>query len=381
MTAPSLSVHVQHRQGTFEIKAAFTAEPGITTLFGKSGAGKSSLISMIAGLTRPDYGTIRLGERTLFDSDTQVHMPPEDRQVGYVFQDARLFPHMSVLRNLRYGWGRIAPENRTDQFHKVVELLGLSSLLNRNPVHLSGGEKQRVAIGRALLSNPDILLMDEPLASLDAARKSEILPYIETLAQDFALPVVYVSHAIEEVVRLTNSLVLMSNGATLAQGPVEDLMSRLDLGPVTGRYEAGAVLLPTVFQHLEDVQLTKLDLLGHDIFVPGLDLAPGTPLRLRVRARDISVALNKPQQTSLLNMLPGTVCEIEQCSGPQLTIAIEITPKEAAASSHRLLARITQKSLKDLGIVVGTPVWAMIKSVAIDRHSLGGHGRGNERTE
>lgn len=379
MSDQTLTVQLRHRQGGFDIDASFDAGPGITTLFGRSGAGKSSIISMIAGLTRPDQGRICLGDRDLFDAERGIDLAPEDRAVGYVFQDARLFPHMSVLGNLRYGWGRLEAEKRPQTFDKVAELLDLNPLLNRKPVNLSGGEKQRVAIGRALLSNPQILLMDEPLASLDAARKSEILPYIETLAQDFRLPVIYVSHAIEEVVRLTDSLVLISDGRTVAQGPVEELMSRLDLGPVTGRYEAGAVLSPSVSAHLSDLHLTQLDVLGHPMFVPAIELPVGEELRLRVRARDVSLALNKPEGTSLLNMLPGVVREIDQDGGPQVTIAMDITPQNDLSDGQTLLARITRKSLLDMKLAPGTPVWAMIKSVAIDRHSLGGHGRKPKR--
>ena len=381
---PLLSLNVQRRRGDFTVDVNIKAGPGVTTLFGKSGAGKSTIVAMLAGLIKPDSGHIRIGEQTLFDSAQGIDVPPERRQVGYVFQDARLFPHMSVMGNLRYGLNRLGTSKHAETFKRVVALLGLDHLLDRRPANLSGGEKQRVAIGRALLSNPRILLMDEPLASLDAARKSEILPYIERLSADFEMPVVYVSHAVEEVVRLSDTLVLISNGCVAAQGDVEDIMGRIDLGPLTGRYEAGAVLNPTVGEHIAQHRLTKLSLLGHAMFVPMVDLPLGASVRLRVRARDVSLALTRPVGTSILNIVPCTVREIDPGSGPHVEIALNVSPHETAlglarATPQTVLARITQKSLTDMQLEPGKPVHALIKAVAIDRHSLGGHGAGTKR--
>ncbi|MCW8915994.1 MAG: molybdenum ABC transporter ATP-binding protein [Magnetovibrio sp.] len=383
MIENTLKIDIRHKAGDFGIKAKIEAQPGITTLFGKSGAGKSSIISMIAGLVQPDSGRITIGEEVLFDSSQNINRAPENRNIGYVFQDARLFPHMNVRQNLSYGLGRMEADQRQPQFDAVVTLLGLENLLTRKPLKLSGGEKQRVAIGRALLSNPAVLLMDEPLASLDAARKSEILPFIENLAQEFALPIIYVSHAVEEVVRLSDSLVLISEGHVAAQGTVEALMSRIDLSPITGRYEAGAVLTPIVSEHLTDLNLTQLNLLGHNLFVPAVPITPDTAIRLRVRARDVSLALERPQGTSVLNMVPGQIHEIDQDDGPHATVAIKVqgTPANTdQPQDQTILARITKKSLQDMNLQNGVTVWAMIKSVAIDRHSLGGHGRGTKRS-
>ena len=377
-----LSLNVQRRTGDFAIDVKIEAGPGITALFGKSGAGKSTVVAMLAGLIKPDSGHIRVDGHTLFDSAQGIDIAPEHRHVGYVFQDARLFPHMSVAKNLRYGLNRLEPAKRTETFERVISLLGLESLLQRRPANLSGGEKQRVAIGRALLSNPRILLMDEPLASLDAARKSEILPYIERLATDFELPVVYVSHAVEEVVRLSDTLVLISNGHVAAQGDVEEIMGRIDLGPLTGRYEAGAVLTPSVEAQVSEHHLTKLSLLGHDMFVPAVDLALGQRVRLRVRARDVSLALTRPEGTSILNILPCTVREIQSGPGSHVEVALSVTPRGAdtpTSNPQTVLARITQKSLTDMKLKTGKPVHALIKAVAIDRHSLGGYGAGTNR--
>ena len=379
---PLLSLDVKRRSGDFSINAKIEAGPGITSLFGKSGAGKSTIVAMLAGLIKPDSGHIRIGAHTLFDSAQGIDIAPERRHVGYVFQDARLFPHLSVAKNLRYGLGRLEAAKRTETFERVVALLGLGHLLERRPANLSGGEKQRVAIGRALLSNPRILLMDEPLASLDAARKSEILPYIERLSTDFNLPVVYVSHAVEEVVRLSNTLVLISKGQVAAQGDVEDIMGRIDLGPLTGRYEAGAVLTPTVEEHIDAHHLTRLSLLGHDMFVPKVDLPHGQRVRLRVRARDVSLALTRPKGTSILNILPCTVREIQPGAGTHVEVALSVSPRSAdiaESGPQTVLARITQKSLTDMKLETGKPVHALVKAVAIDRHSLGGYGPGTNR--
>lgn len=385
MREPLLALNLHHQLGDFTIDVNIEAGPGITTLFGKSGAGKSTIIAMLAGLIKPDGGTIRIGGETLFDSSQGINVPAEQRKVGYVFQDARLFPHMSVERNLRYGINRLPSVKHRETFDRVVALLGLEDILNRRPGNLSGGEKQRIAIGRALLSNPRILLMDEPLASLDAARKSEILPYIERLSADFDLPVIYVSHAVEEVVRLSDTLVLISQGRVAAQGNVEDIMGRIDLGPLTGRYEAGAVLNPIVKNQVPEHGLTRLTLKGHDMFVPAVDLPAGQCVRLRVRARDVSLALTRPEGTSILNILPCSVREIDSASGAHVEVALSVTSSDGAPDGpddapQTVLARITQKSLHDLQIRPESQIYALIKAVAIDRHSLGGHGTGTKRS-
>lgn len=362
-SGPVLDVDVRHRLGDFELEARFTASSGLTALFGRSGSGKTTLINILAGLERPRAGRIVVGDRVLFDSAAGIDLPPERRRLGYVFQEGRLFPHLSVRANLRYG-ARFAPAgDRHQSLDAVIWLLDLGPLLDRRPGTLSGGEKQRVAIGRALLASPRLLLMDEPLASLDAQRRGDILPYIESLRDDLGLPIVYVSHAVEEVVRLADTMVLLSDGRTVAAGSVEEIMSRLELRPLTGRHEAGAVLSASVAGHDEGFDLTRLALNGTDIVVPRLPMAAGTPLRVRVRARDVALSLTRPTDLSVLNVIEGRVTEIETGEGPQVDVLLDV--------GQPLIARITRKSVHDLGLAPGSRVFALIKAVAIDRHSLG----------
>ena len=361
-----LEVAAAAKFGSFALDVRFSVAPGgITALFGRSGAGKTSTVNVIAGLRRPDSGRIVLDGQTLFDSNSGVDVPPERRRIGYVFQEGRLFPHMTVAANLRYGMRRTAATGRRIDFDHIVALLGLSDLLGRHPARLSGGEKQRVAIGRALLTCPRLLLMDEPLASLDAQRKGEILPFIERLRDDLKIPVVYVSHLMEEIVRLADTVVLLSDGRVAAEGPLDEVMSRLDLRPLTGRYEAGAVITATVTGKDEAFDLTHLDFAGGTIFVPQLDVAAGRTIRVRIRARDVSLAVSPPAGISILNVFPGTVLEIA-ADGAFADIVVDI--------GTRIWARITARSLHEMNLGVGSPVFALVKAVAIDRHSLGRAG-------
>lgn len=357
--------------GNFALDVAFAVEQGgITALFGRSGSGKTSTVNLIAGLARPDWGTVRLDGRILFDSTARIDMPPERRRIGYVFQEGRLFPHLSVAGNLAYGMRRVAPAARAVSFDHVVELLGLGVFLRRHVAGLSGGEKQRVAIGRALLSSPRLLLMDEPLASLDAPRKAEILPFIERLRDELKIPVVYVSHAMEEIVRLADRVVLLSDGRIAATGTLDDVMGRLDLRPLTGRYEAGAVITATVTGHDEAFGLTRLSFPGGVLQVPGLTVETGEQLRLRIRARDVALSVQQPVEISILNVFPGVVAEIAT-DGVFADVIVNMgTP---------IWARITARSLHDLKLRQGSRVFALIKAVAIDGHSLGRRGRPAER--
>lgn len=356
-----IEVDVRRRLGDVLIQAAFTSPPGgITALFGRSGAGKTALVNLLAGLDRPDEGRIAVDGTVLFDSEAGINLPPEKRRLGYVFQEARLFPHMSVRRNLTYGMKR---DSGGVVFDHVVELLDLARLLDRGPRDLSGGEKQRVAIGRALLASPRLLLMDEPLASLDMARKSEILPFIERLRDELAIPIVYVSHAMEEIVRLADTLVIMSDGKVAAVGSVEELMSRLDLRPLTGRYEAGAVLTVTVESHDMKAAITKLSFDGMTLIVPLADIPVGEELRIRIRARDVSLSLGAPKDISILNVFAGRVAEISDRKDGQVDVIVD--------TGTRIWARITRLAARRLALEPGKPVHALIKAVAIDRQSLG----------
>jgi len=367
----TLEVDIAHRLGAFELQARFTTAGRLTALFGRSGAGKTSLINIIAGLLRPDRGRIAVDGTVLADSERGIFVPKHRRHIGYIFQEHRLLPHLTVRHNLLYGRWFTAAKDRRESLDHVVSLLGIGALLDRRPGTLSGGEKQRVAIGRALLASPRLLLMDEPLASLDEARKGEILPYLERLRDEVRIPIVYVSHSIAEVTRLADTMVLLSDGKVAAEGPVADVMSRLDLYPLTGRYEAGAVIEARVAAHDDAAQLTTLAAAAGSLRAPRLELAVGTPVRLRIRARDVMLALQPPTGISALNILPGTVAQMRKSGGPIVELQLD-------CNGDALLARITQQSVQALGLAVGRPVYAVIKSIAFDRRSLGLPGPAHE---
>ncbi len=363
-----IEVDVERRIGAFDLAARFAApESGITALFGRSGAGKTMLVNMIAGLVRPDRGRIVIAGETLFASGRRIDLPPERRRLGYVFQEARLFPHYSVRGNLAYGRPR-GGHRRLASFETVVALLGLERLLDRRPGDLSGGEKQRVAIGRALLAEPRLLLMDEPLASLDAARKAEILPFIERLRHELRLPIIYVSHAMEEIVRLADTLVLLADGRVAAVGTVEELTSRLDLRPLTGRYDAGAVVRATVAQHDAQFGLSELAFPGGRLRVAQLSLPLGTPVRARIQARDVAVATAQPVGLSIRNVFPARIVEVAAHEGAIVDLRLDIGTAEAPVA---LWARVTRRAVQELALAPGRAVFALVKSVAVDRRSLG----------
>jgi molybdate transport system ATP-binding protein len=337
---------------------------GVTALFGASGSGKTTVLRCIAGLARAQEGLVALDGECWQDSARGVFLPAHERACGYVFQEANLFPHLSVLGNLKYGWRRVPAGERRFTIDRTVELLGIGPLLARRPANLSGGERQRVAIARALLSNPRLLLMDEPLASLDASRKGEILHYIERLRDEMQIPIVYVSHAIEEVVRLADTLVVMSEGRAIASGSVTDLAARLDLRPFLGRFEAGAVIEASVAEHDLDHGLARLRFDGGELYAPDVEALRGERVRVRIRARDVSLALSAPRDASFLNVLPGVIAAIGEPAGASVDVSVAI-------GAATLVARITRKSVGALDLAPGKPVYALVKSVAIDRHSVG----------
>ena len=365
-----IEIDVEKRLGAFLLDARFAAPAtGITALFGRSGAGKTTLVNLLAGLVRPDRGRIAVGGEVLFSAEEGIDVPPERRRLGYVFQEGRLFPHYSVHGNLTYGRRR-GTRGGAIGFDAVVALLGLGALLDRRPGDLSGGEKQRVAIGRALLAEPRLLLMDEPLASLDAPRKAEILPFIEKLRDELHLPVIYVSHAMEEIVRLADTLVLMSEGRIAAVGPVEELTSRLDLRPLTGRYEAGAVIRATVAGHDVTYGLSELAFPGGRLRVSHVALPLGTPVRARIRARDVALATTRPIGISFRNIFAARVTEVapEPERAPIVDVRLDIgTPAQPVA----LWARVTARAAHELGLTPGREVFALVKTVALDRASYG----------
>ncbi|MGX1086238.1 molybdenum ABC transporter ATP-binding protein [Pseudomonas sp. AP3_22 TE3818] len=333
---------------------------GVTALYGHSGSGKTTCLRCIAGLERADRGFIQVNDEVWQDSDNKVFVAPHKRALGYVFQEASLFPHLSVLANLEFGLKRIPkPQRRVDMAH-ASELLGIRHLLDRHPQHLSGGERQRVGIARALLTSPKLLLMDEPLAALDAQRKSEILPYLQRLHDELDIPVLYVSHSQDEVARLADHIVLLSNGKALASGPIGQTLARLDL-PLAMGDDAGVVIEGRVSAYDADYQLLSLQLPGTslNIRVPHTPMDTGQALRCKVQARDVSLNLHSAGQSSILNRLPVTVVsEMNADNAAHVLIRLD-------AAGTPLLARITRYSRDHLNIHPGQQLWAQIKAVAV----------------
>jgi molybdate transport system ATP-binding protein len=354
-----ISIDVKTRLGAFTLDAQIeTGDDNRTlALFGRSGCGKTSLVNTVAGLLRPDHGRIVIGQDVLLDSQAGIEMPAHERRIGYVFQEGRLFPHLNVHNNLIYGQRRNG--EGPISLSQAVELLDLTPLLARKPYALSGGERQRVAIGRALLANPRLLLMDEPLASLDSHRKGEILPFIARLRDEVGVPILYVSHAMEEIAQFADQVALMEAGWVVAVDTVERLTARLDLHPLT------AFLSARITEKNTADGLMRLTLNGGaKLMVPMADRPLGTEMKLRIRARDVSIALQEPQDISILNRLPGTVIDIRpDTDGPMAEVLIDV--------GVLVWSRITKLSASTLSLSPGKPVWALIKSVAIDRTAPG----------
>ena len=376
---PVLEINVSKKLGDFAVDVRLSSDGGVMALFGRSGAGKSSIVKMIAGLLTPDAGVIKIFGETIYDSSSGINIKPENRSIGYVFQEDLLFPHMNVTSNLRYGIKRNPTNKQEIIFDDVVGILGLENILERMPHNLSGGERQRVSIGRALISNPKLLLMDEPLTSLDLVRKSEILPYIERLSGEFGIPVVYVSHSLEEVVRLADTIALISDGKSVAKGGLAEIMSRLDLAPLTGRHDAGAVLEAVVINPTSADGLSSLDVCGYTLWVPEIDMQSGEHVRMRVRARDVVLAKTLPEGTSILNSLAGNIIDIKSGDGPHTEVAIEITPVSSEIAPQVLIARITRRSASRMELKKGNKIYALVKAVAIDCRSLGGRGHNDRK--
>jgi len=356
----TLSVDVRHRRGGFTLELAFDAPAGVTALFGPSGSGKTTLLDLIAGLEKPDRGRIAVGGEVLVDTATGTCVPSHLRCIGYVFQDARLFPHMTVQQNLDYGARFAGRRERTPDRGQVVELLGLDALLGRRPATLSGGEKQRVAIGRALLAAPRLLLLDEPMASLDVARRAEILPYLARVREHAGIPIIHVSHALPEVARLADTVVLMEGGRVTAVGPVAELLSRLDLGEATQAAKAGAVLTAVVAPGSRAGDITVLDHPAGQLRVPWRGQVPGTTVRLYVMARDVALALGEPGVLSIRNRLAATIVEISPAHAGVQEIRLDV-------GGEALLSRVAAETVADMGLRPGLAVTALIKSVALER--------------
>lgn len=362
-----LRVSLQHRLGDFALEAAFDAPAGVTALFGRSGSGKTTVVNAVAGLLRPDHGRVEVAGDVLLDTDRRLSVPVHRRRIGYVFQEGRLFPHLTVRQNLAFGqWfaGRRDPAG----FARVVDLLGIGPLLARRPATLSGGERSRVAIGRALLCDPRLLLMDEPLAALDEARKQEILPYLERLRDEAGLPILYVSHSVAEVARLATTLVVMEAGRVTRVGPAAAVLSDPAAVPALGLREAGAILPATVAAHEGD-GLTRLQTAGGPVWLPQVAAPLGAPLRVRVAAQDVMLARQRPEAISALNILSGQVAGIRIGEGPGALVQVRM-------GDDLILARVTQRSVHALGLAEGDAVFAIVKSLAVAQADVGSAGEG-----
>jgi len=360
----TIEVDVAHRLGVFALEVRFTSHGRLIALFGRSGAGKTSLVNVIGGLIRPDRGRVAVDGTTLVDTASGIFVPAHRRRVGYVFQEGRLFPHLTVRQNLMFGrWFR-PPQERKVQLETVLDLLGIGHLLQRRPGALSGGEKQRVAIGRALLASPRLLLMDEPLAALDDERKTEILPFIERLRDEANIPIIYVSHSLAEVSRLANSIVVLRNGRVVAVGDPAEVLSRTELVPHDAVEEAGAVIEARISQHDVEFGLSTLQSKAGPLRAPYLDLPVGTVVRVRIRARDVMIANAPPVGLSALNVLPGIVVKLRKSGETAVEVTID-------CNGVKLEARLTRKSVETLGLATELPVYAVLKSVALDKSTLG----------
>ena len=331
---------------------------GVTALFGRSGSGKTTCLRAIAGLERAPGGYLEVNDEVWQDDAKGVFLPTHRRPLGYVFQEASLFPHLSVRRNLDYGRKRVeAAQQRVSSGH-AIELLGIAPLLDRMPDRLSGGERQRVAIARALLTSPKLLLMDEPLAALDHERKQEILPYLERLHDELEIPLLYVSHAPDEVARLADHLVVLDAGRVLANGPLAATLARLDL-PIRLGEDAGVVLDAVVAERDPDWHLARVEFPGGSLWVRDGGMPAGHRVRVRILARDVSVAREKIEGTSILNTLPARVVEIADDTHP----ALALLRFDVGASP--LIARVTRRSAAALSLAPGMAVWVQIKAVAL----------------
>ncbi len=356
----TLQVQLEKQLGEITINIDINLqETGITALFGRSGAGKTSIINLIAGLQKPDAGKIIIGNRVVFDAIRKINLPPEKRQIGYVFQGSRLFPHYTVNGNLNYGRRYKDPH----QLQTITELLGIKHLLHRYPAALSGGEQQRVAIGRALLSNPAMLLMDEPLASLDEPRKKELLPYIEQLVKEINIPIIYVSHSLDELLRLADQMVLIDQGRIIRHGAVADIWNSEAMLPWQPEQDISVILEACIGEHSRRYSMSCLDLGDSlSLWTPFIDAPISSRVRMRIHARDISLVRTPPEQSSIRNVIPVSVIGITATDN---TSACLITLR---AGQHILKSSITRWAAEELSIQLGEQLFAQIKGGSISRN-------------
>ncbi|MDG3085490.1 molybdenum ABC transporter ATP-binding protein ModC [Vibrio hannami] len=339
---------------------------GITAIFGRSGSGKTSIINVISGLLQPDSGQIKVGEHTLYNDQQKINVPIEKRNIGYVFQDARLFPHYSVKGNLLYG---VKGELDVHSFEHIIQLLSLEHLLKRYPSDLSGGEKQRVAIARALLSSPQLLLMDEPLASLDLPRKKEVMPFLEKLAKEVKIPILYVTHSLNEILRLADHILLIDQGSVIASGPLEEVWGSEAMKPWQSFSERSTLLEGVVIEHHNDYALTLVKLNDQArLWVQKIDEEPGSQIRLQIRSNDVSVTTEKPVNTSIRNIIPAKVLSSEEVRNQHGNLSIAL--KLDLGSNCRLEATITQWAMDELKLNKGTQVYLQIKGVSVTQKDM-----------
>ena len=349
-----LHIDVKKQLGTLPLEAHLEIpSQGVTALFGLSGSGKSSLINLVSGLINPEEGVISLNDRELFNSAENVCVPINQRNIGYVFQDARLFPHYTVNGNLRYGMKNTSK----DEFNYIVELLGIGHLLKRYPITLSGGEKQRVAIGRALLTDPEILLMDEPLSALDLPRKRELMNYLERLSKEINIPILYVTHSLDELLRLAERVVLLTNGKVEAYDVLESIWESPLFLPWKQENEQSAVLSLPVFMHNPSYKMTALSIGDQNIWINQVEAQINEKVRICIHSSDVSISLNKVEQSSIRNILYGRVIKILELEN-RVDLKLDIGGKH-------LWASISKWSFHDLALQLGQLVYAQIKAISV----------------
>jgi molybdate transport system ATP-binding protein len=356
-----IDIDISLQQGAFRLDARFSSPQGVTALFGKSGSGKSSIVKAIAGLLRPERGSITVNGEVLFDSQRRINVPAVRRRAGIVFQDGRLFPHLTVHDNLLYGFKR-ARGKREIEPDRVIAVLGIRPLLSRRPMHLSGGERQRVAVGRALLMQPRVLLMDEPLASLDNERKQELLPFFGMLNDRFGIPILHVTHEPAEVFELAQHIVLLDKGHVTASGSLEEITAQLNLPAGAEALGFGAVVTGTISAHEQARGLTVISTGAGAFHVPMIDRPAGARVTLRINARDVAIAITRPEYISIQNIFEAAVDEVQATERQTVRIALR-------SGGCRLLSEVTQDSVARLGLKVGAKAFALVKAAAIVRNA------------
>ncbi|WP_138935096.1 molybdenum ABC transporter ATP-binding protein [Roseovarius arcticus] len=362
----TLNVDISHRFGDFTLDAAFEAGPGVTALFGPSGSGKTSIANAIAGLLRPDAGRIVLAGDVLLDRAHRVFLPAARRRIGVVFQEGRLFPHLTAAQNIAFG-ARYAPRDAPGlDGGEIEDMLGIGAIMRRRPTNLSGGERQRVAIARALTMRPRLLLMDEPLAALDGPRKDEILPYLERLRDSGAVPIVYITHSMAEIARLADRIIVLRAGRVLRAGDVTDVLSDPAMVPLIGVREAGSVLIARVME-CRPLGLSRLSIDGGELRLPGIEAEVGKLLRIRILAQDVLVSQERPTGLSSRNILPAVVEAVHRGDGPGVALSLRL-------GEDRLLARITADAMDELGLAPGASCYAILKATAVARADIGAMG-------